>query len=316
MQINNAFYLVKPFIPRLMQIVLRRAMTLWKRPSTGGLWPIDEKSCTPPAWWSGWPGGKQFAFVLTHDVDTAKGHARCELLRKLEEELGVRSSFNFVPERYAVSSKLRDRLTQNGFEVGVHGLCHDGKLFRSRQIFLRRAIKINRYISEWKAVGFRSPAMHHNLDWIYDLEIEYDSSTFDTDPFEPQPTGLRTIFPVMMNGKSSRPGYVELPYTLPQDFTLFILLKERSIDIWKRKVDWIARKHGMVLVITHPDYMKFDARKRTAEEYPVERYTSLIEYVKSEYEGCYWHALPKDVARFCRDSLARFSPGPSPHLKM
>ena len=113
----------------------------------------------------------------------------------IEKELGFRSSFNFVPERYQVSSEIRDRLTSDGFEVGVHGLYHDGKLYKSRKIFRERSAQINQYMEEWKAVGFRSPAMHHNLDWLHDLNIEYDASTFDTDPFEPQSDGVRTIFP-------------------------------------------------------------------------------------------------------------------------
>jgi len=60
---------------------------------------------------------------------------------------------------------------------------------------MERAAKINNYIREWNAAGFRAPAMHHNLDWIRELDIEYDSSTFDTDPFEPQPDNVNCIFP-------------------------------------------------------------------------------------------------------------------------
>jgi len=44
-------------------------------------------------------------------------------------------------------------------------------------------------------VGFRAPAMHDNLEWISELNLEYDLSTFDTDPFEPQSDGVGTIFP-------------------------------------------------------------------------------------------------------------------------
>jgi hypothetical protein len=47
-------------------------------------------------------------------------------------------------------------------------------------------------------------------------------------------------------------GYVELPYTLPQDFTLFTVMREKDIDIWKKKLDWIVEKGGMALLITHP----------------------------------------------------------------
>ena len=42
-------------------------------------------------------------------------------MTKIEKQMGFRSSYNFVPERYKVSSVLRDYLVENGFEVGVHG---------------------------------------------------------------------------------------------------------------------------------------------------------------------------------------------------
>ena len=115
--------------------------------------------------------------------------------RRLEREMGFVGSYNFVPERYHVREDLRDYLTGNGFEVGVHGLKHDGKYYNSRKIFQGRSRKINRYIKDWDSVGFRSPSMLHNLDWLHALDIEYDASTFDTDPFEPQPDGVGTIFP-------------------------------------------------------------------------------------------------------------------------
>ena len=70
--------------------------------------------------------------------------------------------------------------------------------------------------------------MHHNLEWIGKLDIEYDLSTFDTDPFEPQPDGVGTIFPFWVERKDGRSGYVEMPYSLVQDFTLFLLMKEES----------------------------------------------------------------------------------------
>jgi hypothetical protein len=119
----------------------------------------------------------------------------------------------------------------NGFEVGVHGLLHDGKLFSSKQVFDGRAGRINHYLREWGAYGFRAPAMHHNLDWIGDLEIAYDMSTFDTDPFEPQSDGVGTIFPFLV--QTPRRSYVELPYTLAQDFTLFVLLNFKDIGLWQ-----------------------------------------------------------------------------------
>jgi hypothetical protein len=269
-----------------------------KRSKYNDIWPIDEKACSPPNGWQGWPGGKKFALVITHDVDTVYGRTKCLYLKDLEKRMGFKSSFNFVPERYYVSPSLRRDLIDDGFEVGVHGLYHDGKLFDSRNIYKERSARINHYLKKWGSVGFRSPAMHHNLEWIQDLNIEYDSSTFDTDPFEPQPDGVGTIFPFLVHGNIHQRDYVELPYTLPQDFTLFIILKEKSINIWKKKLDWIVEKGGMALILTHPDYMSFDGQKNRIEEYPSEYYGEFLSYVKSRYEDQYWHVLPKEMARF------------------
>jgi hypothetical protein len=120
---------------------------------------------------------------------------------------------------------MHHKLKKNKFEVGIHGLFHDGKLFQSRNIFQKRAVHINHFISKWKVLGFRSPAMHHELAWIHGLNILYDASTFDVDPFEPQPDGAGTIFPFIVKNELSGTSYVEIPYTLPQDFSLFILMR-------------------------------------------------------------------------------------------
>ncbi len=137
-------------------------------------------------------------------------------------------------------------MTAQGFEVGVHDLRHDGKLYRGREGFAANAARINGYLKEWGAVGFRAGFMFHNLEWLLDLDIQYDASTFDTDPFEPQPDGAGTIFPFWKAGAAGR-GYVELPYTLPQDSTLFLLFGEPGPDIWLRKLDWVAgpRRNGL-----------------------------------------------------------------------
>jgi hypothetical protein len=284
--------------------MLRRTIVQRKRLSHKHIWPIDAAANKPPTGWSGWPENKNFALILTHDVETLVGHDRCYELAKLEKAMGFGSSFNFVPERYEASQGLRDYLTSHGFEVGVHGLVHDGKLYKSRKIFQSRAARINKYLEEWGAVGFRSPAMHHNLEWIHDLNIEYDASTFDTDPFEPQPDGTGTIFPFWVQGNSARNGYVELPYTLPQDFTLFVLMKEGNIDIWKKKLDWIAANGGMALLNTHPDYLNFDGKNLGIDEYPNNYYVEFLQYVKEHYAGKYWHVLPKDLARFWASNSA------------
>jgi len=269
----------------------------------------------PPKGWSGWPDGKRFAFVLTHDVERSDGVEQCERLMALEMKLGFRSSFNFIPEGgYRVPQNLRDRLTGNGFEIGVHDLHHDGKLYNNRQEFTKKAGRINGYLKDWHAVGFRSGFMLHNLDWIGDLELLYDASTFDTDPFEPHPDGVETIFPFWvprqrtLGSKLATPngdhGYVELPYTLPQDSTLYLVLRERTPEIWLRKLDWIAQHGGMALVNVHPDYIQFPGQQASPGKFPIAHYEQLLKYVRGKYGDCVWQPLPKELAAWYRSQLS------------
>ena len=299
---SKTYYALKPFLPRGLRMAFRRGRAHSRRIAYRGIWPIDERAGVPPPGWPGWPEGKRFAFVLTHDVEGSNGLPRVEQLMKLELAHGFRSSFNFVPEGdYRVPDELRQTLEQSGFEIGVHGLEHDGKLYDSKAEFASKAVRIRDYLQRWKAAGFRSPLMQHRLSWLHQLDVEYDTSTFDTDPFEPQPDGVGTVFPFWVPSQNDA-GYVELPYTLPQDFTLFVVLREQNIDIWKQKLDWLAEHGGMALLTVHPDYMSFDG-KRTAYEYPVSHYEELLRYVHQKYEGAFWHALPREVSRFYTASL-------------
>ncbi|HTD67339.1 MAG TPA: glycosyltransferase [Candidatus Limnocylindria bacterium] len=309
MLFNPLYYQLKPFLPWRIRLASRRALAARQRARFADTWPINETAGAPPEGWPGWPEGKKFSVVLTHDVEGPTGLERCRKLMQFEMDLGFRSSFNFIPEaEYSVLKTLRYDLAANGFEVGVHDLRHDGKLFRSRAAFKPQASRINHYLREWKAVGFRSGFMLRNLDWIHHLDIEYDTSTFDTDPFEPQPEGVGTVFPFCV-ANANGGSYVELPYTLAQDSTLFIYLQERTPQIWKQKLDWIARHGGMVLLNTHPDYMAFDGSGRSSREYPVAHYREFLEYLNAHYRGSFWPALPREVAAYCKQhsSLKRVS---------
>ena len=301
--LNKLFYQIKPIIPRSLQIMLRRELIRHKRSSYIDVWPIDENAKRLPRGWKGWPEQKRFAFVLSHDIDTLHGQNKCIDLLRLDKSLGFRSSFNFVPERYDVRTDLFSFIQKQGFDFCVHGLYHDGKLFSSKKVFDKQAIKINEYLDKWEAKGFTSPSSHHNLEWTQELKIQFAITTFDTDPFEPQPDGVKRIFPFWVNGNPNHQGYVELPYTLPQDFTLFILMKEKSIDIWKQKLDWIVENGGMALLNTHPDYMNFNNKKLALEEYTAEYYEEFLKYVKTKYDNQYWHVLPSEIASFWKENM-------------
>jgi hypothetical protein len=303
MKIVDLYYLIKPTIPQRMRLALRVQIACWQRLRSTDVWPINESASRKPAWWPGWPGGKAFAFVLTHDVEGRKGIERCRALAEIERYLGFRSSFNFVPEgEYDTPPSLRSFLDEQGFEIGVHDLHHDGTLYRSKATFRAGAARINEHLRRWQAVGFRSAFMLHNLEWLKELNVLYDASTFDTDPFEPQPDSANTIFPFWVE-RSDGSGYVELPYTLPQDSTLFLILGERTNDIWKRKLDWVARHGGLALVNVHPDYIAFRGRAGRTE-FPVALYEDFLAYVSAQYGTAPWYGLPRDVANFVRQSVS------------
>ncbi|MCD4670346.1 MAG: hypothetical protein K8S14_07860 [Actinomycetia bacterium] len=295
------YYQVKPWLPRLFTRMLRQFQTHFAASRCLLDWPIEKRYVLFQ--WElirclliqqdqlslnfihFWPHGKQFALVLTHDVETINGQRFVRTVVDLEESLGFRSSFNFVPERYELDHDLLFELRERGFEVGVHGLCHDGKLFSSQQVFEQRASRINHYMKQFQAAGFRSPLTMRQPEWMQALDIDYDLSFFDTDPYEPISGGTMSIWPFWLG------RFVELPYTLVQDYTLIKVLKQLTPRIWLDKVDFIRRHFGMALINTHPDYLQ---EKTTWQVY----HDFLLEMRKLESD--WWHSLPKQVANWWR----------------
>lgn len=300
---NKLYYGIKPLLPARLRLGVRGYLARRARASVADVWPISPGSEKAPEGWPGWPEGKKFAVVLTHDTEGQRGLERIQKVIDLEKSLGFKSSFNLIPEgEYRVSPEIRKSITDQGFEVGVHDLYHNGKLFLDRGEFSKNAAKINEYLKEWGASGFRSGFMLHNLDWIHDLNVAYDLSTFDTDPFEPQPYGQHTIFPFWVpQGACSSKGYVELPYTLPQDSTLFLILKEKHPDIWIHKLDWIAKHGGMVVVNVHPDYIRFSGERANGLTYCSSMYERFLVVLRQKYSGQYWNPRPQEAASYARE---------------
>src|SRR4051794_15957487 len=114
---NKLYYLLKPYIPWSVRLAVRRRWAESRRATNSEVWPIDAGAGATPPRWPGWPSGKRFAFILTHDVEGKKGLGRVEELMKLESKHGFRSSFNFVPEgEYALPASLRQSMQASGFE--------------------------------------------------------------------------------------------------------------------------------------------------------------------------------------------------------
>ena len=87
---------------------------------------------------------------------------------------------------------------------------------------------------------------------------------------------------------------VELPVTTTQDYSLFHILKQHSIDVWKQQLSLISERNGRAASITHPDYLQETRAQKT--------YTALLNHLKEvRSQGKSWMALPRDVCRWWRD---------------
>ena len=304
-----AYYAAKPHIPRSTQLALRRRLARVQARRSFPRWPVEDGLHQLYDWLLGcladavgsplpgiapWPQGRLWSLVLTHDVEQLDGYRRLEVLRDVERSLDLRSSWNFVPKRhepelrYDVGHDTIDRLVREGCEVGVHGLHHDGRDLASLAILEQRLPAIRAAADRWGAVGFRSPATHRVWSWMPLLGFDYDSSYPDTDPFEPRAGGCCSVLP-FLNG-----DLVELPITLTQDHTLFAILGERDERVWVTKTEYIRRRDGMALVLTHPDYADGEPLVRS--------YRSFLERYRDD--PTVWHALPREVSAWWRRRMA------------
>ncbi len=305
----DLFYRVKPLIPRSAQLALRRLLVKLQGGSRFPAWPLE------PAGWEliqiavastlldrgvdavrfpwFWPDGLTAAAALTHDVESADGLARAPIIAGWEEQRGFRSSFNVVADWYPIDAELLRELRQRGHEIGSHGICHDRSLFASRASFERQLPLLHEFAERAGAVGFRSPATHRVVEWLGDLPFSYDCTMPHSDPYEPIPGGTATLWP-FFHGE-----VVELPYTAPQDHTLYNLLGHRDSTLWRAQLEQVVLRHGLFQTITHPDE-GYLGRPEVGRAY-----RELLDSLALRTDV--WVALPRDVAAWWRSRRDGFT---------
>jgi hypothetical protein len=233
-----------------------------------------------------WPDQCKSCVIITHDVEALAGKEFCRHLMDMDEAFGFRSSFQVVPEeRYPVSKDYLDLITNRGFEVNVHDLNHDGRLFAEHGEFQRRAGLINQYGSKFDSCGFRSGALYRNADWYDALDFRYDMSIPNVAHLDPQRGGCCTVMPYFIGKK------IEIPVTCTQDYTLFHILRDYSTNLWKKQINLIRAQHGLISILVHPDYV--------IEPRAQELYRSLLSYLAELREADHiWAPLPREVAEW------------------
>jgi glycosyltransferase involved in cell wall biosynthesis len=264
--VRSLYYWARPLMPVGFRKILQRMNLQGRTKNPFPRWPVDRtvdglfetlmslvirsrgNSPVPFIWF--WPEGKQAAFILTHDVEDEAGKAFCPKLMDIDDEYGFKASFQIVPEnRYPVEPEFLQQFRDRSFEICVHDLNHDGNLYRERAEFRRRAQRINNYCKEFGAQGFRSGVLYRNLLWYGDYKFSYDMSVPNVAHLDPQGGGCCTVTPYFIG------NILEIPVTMTQDYSLFHILHEHSIDLWKRQLRTIVNGHGLASVIIHPDYV-------------------------------------------------------------
>jgi len=298
----RAYYAAKPLIPRRLQIAARRIYTKRVGLPDFPAWPLDDSVlhlvrfyafCLLLAagaetltfrWF--WPGNFKSAAILTHDVESAEGLRLALEIADLEEERGLRSSFNVVASWYPVDEGVLRELRGRGFEIGLHGLRHDHSLFTTHEAFQSQLPAIDEAARAFEAQGFRSPSTHRVHQWLGELPLSYDCSVPHSDPLEPMPGGCCTLWPYFID------DVVEVPYTLPQDHTLFTVLQRTSAADWLGQLDAIEQRHGLIHCLSHPDPGYLGDRGNRSF------YAELLDALAERPQ--LWKPLPRDLVDWWR----------------
>ncbi len=235
-----------------------------------------------------WPNGAQSCIVMTHDVEAESGQSFCTELMEIDDSFGVKASFQLVPEgRYKISDALVESIRDRAHEVNIQDLNHDGHLFREKEEFLRRAERINRYGEIYGARGFRAAVLYRNEDWYHALNFSYDMSVPNVAHLDPQQGGCCTVMPYFVG------DILEIPLTTTQDYMLFHLLGDYSLDLWKAQIELIVKKNGLMSFLIHPDYI-IEKRARSV-------YRDLLGVLRDlGTKVKLWVALPGDVDQWWR----------------
>lgn len=275
-----------------------------------------------------WPQGYSFAVCLTHDVDEVRKtyqwltwplrramagdfaylkHQLLSLVEKLkgrepfwtferimkvEEGLGVRSSFYFLQEsgevrltspatwklyarKYDLDERLREvlkRLSEGGWEVGLHGSYHS---FEREELLRKEKARLEAVLGE-RVTGIRQ---HHGnlsipLTWQLQerLGFAYDTSLLLSDT-----SGFRwgTCFPFSPHSDERELSLIEIPTTF-MDTPYFM----RGIAEAERRclylLDQVRARGGVLNLLFHHTVFN-------PHEFPgwVELYRRLIQRAKS-----------------------------------
>jgi peptidoglycan/xylan/chitin deacetylase (PgdA/CDA1 family) len=305
--VHTRFPIHHHYLPGQLRVAAAQLITSWQRRRDRGAhfptWPIVPgvellravvAGAERMAGWRDapvalWPDGKRFAVALTHDVDTAQGLRQAERFARIEHDAGVVSAWYVVPRRFQLDHAVLQALAGAGHEIGCHGYDHRNRTpFLPRAAISARLEECRPFLEDYAVQGYRSPGLLRTSALYAELSARfvYDTSAPDTEwytgiaPYN----GCCTVLPFW------RGQLLILPVTLPLDALLihYGLAPRKILELWRAKIDWIARVGGLAVITTHTEL------QYSANPAMLAVYRELLTELTGRHEA--WLTRPADIA--------------------
>jgi peptidoglycan/xylan/chitin deacetylase (PgdA/CDA1 family) len=201
-----------------------------------------------------WNGNKA-CVCLCHDVDSKECYDFIPKLVDLEKHFKVRSTYNFLTNwEYKVEHSLLKELSDNNFEVGLHGWTHDIALGCRDRKRIKNELSRALDVLGMPVKGFRAPAFSITkslLEVLSELGIKYDSSMKTLSCYG---QGVETPYPY----RFPNIDIWEIPLTIQDDriFRDLHLSCEEGLGVIKELTSRTIQVNGVTVINTHPRLVK------------------------------------------------------------
>lgn len=246
-----------PFHYHRVPMVLRRGINTllcrWQ-PDPGAVFPFDPRNVGVALVARAWaPVDSLPTVFLTHDVESADGFQGALRMAAIEESLGLRSSWNVVPNLYPLDERVMGGLLARGHEIGLHGLSHDNReAFLPPEALAEALQRLEPLRRRFAMVGYRGPSWYRRQESSAVLAgfFRYDASVLDCDFVCPgEPGGVGVVHPFQRLD-----GLWEIPCTLPYEAPLYHgVAWPELLSWWDAKITLLRDWGGVLTVLTHPE---------------------------------------------------------------
>ena len=249
-------------VPLPVRTRLLRQMAARRPPHSGFPdWPVERSldlGQPHPSY-----AGRQAVLLITHDIDSHPELASIEAVRAMERGLGLVSSFGFVPKISWPAEDTARGLIDEGCDVYVHDIAHNGRLPFLSPSQIRAALTEVFDRSPWAGEvmhTFRtgqllaSPALFSVLAERFAIDMSIPDTERDG-PYGGN-AGCGTVLPFRFH------GLLEIPVTMPQEVFLrqvYGLSADESLGIWRDKLAYIKQVGGVASLNVHPVWLERDA---------------------------------------------------------